>query len=75
MCPTSTTPTPQGSVDRLVVLRGRTDRVLGLVLGGLTDSDRVLGLVLGGVTDRVLGLVLRGLTDRVRRVSFTWADG
>ena len=61
MCPTSTTPTPQGSVDRLVVLRGLTDRVLGLVLRGLTD--------------RVLGLVLRGLTDRVRRVSFTWVDG
>ena len=63
MCPTSTRPTPQGSVDRLVVLRGLTDRVLGLVFRGLTD--RVQGLVLGGVTDRVLGLVLRGLTDRV----------
>ena len=73
MCPTSTRPTPQGSVDSLVVLRGLTERVLGLVLGIVTD--RVLGLVLGGVTDRVLGLVLRGLTDRVRRVSFTWVDG
>ena len=51
MCPTSTRPTPQGSVDRLVVLRGLTDRVLGLVFRGLTD--RVQGLVLGGVTDRV----------------------
>ena len=39
--------------------------MLGLVLGGLTDSDRVLGLVLGGVTDRVLGLLLGGVTDRV----------
>ena len=73
MCPTLTRQTPQGSVDRLVVLRGLTDRVLGLVLGGLTD--RVLGLVLGGLADRVLGLVLGGLTDRVRRVSFTWVDG
>ena len=61
MCPTSTRPTPQGSVDRLVVLRGLTDRVLGLVLGG--------------VTDRVRGLVLRGLTDRVHWVSFMWVDG
>ena len=61
ICPTSTRQTPQGSVDRLVVLRELTDRVLGLVLGG--------------VTDRVLGLVLRGLTDRVRKVSFMQVDG
>ena len=61
MCPTSTRPTPQGSVDSLVVLRGLTERVLGLVLGI--------------VTDRVLGLVLGSVTDRVRRVSFTWVDG
>ena len=63
MCPTSTRLTPQGSVDRLVVLRGLTDRVIELVLGGVTD--RVLGLVLGGVTERV----------RTSRVSFTWVDG
>ena len=40
MCPTSTRPTAQGSVDRLVVLRGLTDRVLGLVLRELTDRVR-----------------------------------
>ena len=72
MCPTSTRPTPQGSVDRLVVLRGLTDRVLGLVLGGVTDrvlssvswkTERVLSSV-SWKTDRVLSSV-SGKTDRV----------
>ena len=53
-------------MDRLVVLRGLMDRVLGLVLRGL--MDRVLGLVLGGVTDRVLGF--GGWLG-----SFRWVDG